>query len=122
MEITKFLPNPLNPSLPITTGNWTLQNKRQHISIARAFVRNPMILILDEATSALDTISEKQIQEATHNLTQNRTTLIVAHRLSTIRGADRIAVIDHGGMAEFGTYEELMEKKGLFYEMQKMQM
>lgn len=81
-----------------------------------------MILILDEATSALDTISEKQIQEATHNLTQNRTTLIVAHRLSTIRGADRIAVIDHGGMAEFGTYEELMEKKGLFYEMQKMQM
>lgn len=55
-------------------------------------------------------------------MTQNRTTLIVAHRLSTIRGADRIAVIDHGGMAEFGTYEELMKKKGLFYEMQKMQM
>lgn len=96
--------------------------QRQRISIARAFVRNPKILILDEATSALDTISEKQIQKATHNLTQNRTTLIVAHRLSTIRDADRIAVIDNGGVAELGTYDELMEKKGIFYKMCKMQM
>ena len=95
--------------------------QRQRISIARAFVRNPKILILDEATSALDTISEKQIQEATHNLAHDRTTLIVAHRLSTIRDADRIAVVENGGIAEIGTYEELIEKKGAFYEMQRMQ-
>lgn len=79
-------------------------------------------IILDEATSALDTISERQIQEATRNLTKDRTTLIVAHRLSTIRDADKIAVIDNGGLAEFGTYEELMERKGIFYEMRSMQM
>ena len=120
-EMIDSLPEGLDTRIQEHGGNLS-GGQRQRISIARAFVRNPKILILDEATSALDTISEKQIQEATHNLTQNRTTLIVAHRLSTIRGADRIAVIDHGGMAEFGTYEELMEKKGLFYEMQKMQM
>ena len=95
--------------------------QRQRISIARAFVRNPKNLILDEATSALDTISEKQIQEATHNLAHDRTTLIVAHRLSTIRDADRIAVVENGGIAEIGTYEELIDKKGAFYEMQRMQ-
>ena len=82
-------------------------------------MRNPKNLILDEATSALDTISEKQIQEATHNLAHDRTTLIVAHRLSTIRDADRIAVVENGGIAEIGTYEELIEKTGL--EMQRMQ-
>ncbi len=78
--------------------------------------------LVDSLPQGLDTISEKQIQEATRNLTKDRTTLIVAHRLSTIRDADRIAVIKHGGVAEFGTYEELMEKKGSFYEMREMQM
>jgi len=96
--------------------------QRQRISIARAFVRNPKILILDEATSALDSISEKQIQGAVNNLVKDRTTLIVAHRLSTIRDADKIAVIGHGGLEEFGTYEELMELKGKFYELKELQM
>ena len=76
---------------------------------------------MDEATSALDTIAEKQIQEAIRNITKDRTTLIVAHRLSTIRDADRIAVVDNGRIAEIGTYEELMEKKGIFFEMRQMQ-
>lgn len=96
--------------------------QRQRISIARAFVRNPKILILDEATSALDSISEKQIQTAINNLVKNRTTLIVAHRLSTIRDADKIAVIGNGGLEEFGTYDELMELKGKFYELKELQM
>lgn len=96
--------------------------QRQRISIARAFVRDPSILILDEATSALDSISEKQIQTAINNLVKDRTTLIVAHRLSTIRDADKIAVIGHGGLEEFGTYEELMAKKGKFYELKELQM
>jgi ATP-binding cassette subfamily B protein len=85
-------------------------------------VRNPKILILDEATSALDTASERQIQEATNRLAKNRTTFIVAHRLSTIRDADKIAVMEPGGLKEFGTYEELMEKKGAFYQLKEMQL
>lgn len=120
-EMIDSLPSGLDTKIQEHGGNLS-GGQRQRISIARAFVRNPKILILDEATSALDTISEKQIQEATRNLTRNRTTLIVAHRLSTIRDADRIAVIDNGGVAEFGTYEDLMEKKGIFYEMRQMQM
>lgn len=96
--------------------------QRQRISIARAFVRNPKILILDEATSALDSISEKQIQTAVNNLVKDRTTLIVAHRLSTIKDADRIAVIGKGGLEELGTYDELMAKKGRFYELKELQM
>ncbi|MCI5586724.1 MAG: ABC transporter ATP-binding protein/permease [Lachnospiraceae bacterium] len=120
-EMIDNLPDGIDTKIQEHGGNLS-GGQRQRISIARAFVRNPKILILDEATSALDTISEKQIQKATHNLTKNRTTLIVAHRLSTIRDADRIAVIDNGGVAELGTYEELMEKKGIFYKMCKMQM
>lgn len=96
--------------------------QRQRVSIARAFVRNPKVLILDEATSALDSISEKEIQTAVNNLVKDRTTLIVAHRLSTIRDADRIAVIGQGGLEEIGTYEELMAKRGRFYELKELQM
>ena len=116
-EMIDALPDGLDTRIQEHGGNLS-GGQRQRISIARAFVRNPKILILDEATSALDTISEKQIQEATHNLAHDRTTLIVAHRLSTIRDADRIAVVENGGIAEIGTYEELIEKKGAFYEMQ----
>ncbi len=95
--------------------------QRQRISIARAFIRNPKILILDEATSALDPISEKKIQQAIETLVQNRTTLIVAHRLSTIRNADKIAVIGEGGLLEFGSYDELMAKRGEFYKLRELQ-
>ena len=96
--------------------------QRQRISIARALIRDPEIIILDEATSALDSISEKEIQEALNNLTKGRTTFIVAHRLSTIKGADKIAVLRDGHCTEYGSYDELMELKGEFYEMRKLQL
>lgn len=102
-------------------GNNLSGGQRQRISIARAFIRDPRILILDEATSALDTISEKKIQDAIHNLVQDRTTLIVAHRLSTIRDADKIAVVGNGGIEEFGTYDELLDLKGEFYRLKNLQ-
>ena len=96
--------------------------QRQRISIARALIRDPDIIILDEATSALDSISEKEIQEALNNLTKDRTTFIVAHRLSTIKGADRIAVLREGHCTEYGSYDELMALKGEFYEMRRLQL
>ena len=95
--------------------------QRQRLSIARALIRDPKVIIFDEATSALDSVSEKEIQKAINNLSKDRTTFIVAHRLSTIRDADRIAVIKNGVCAEIGTFEELMEKKGEFYKMQTLQ-
>lgn len=96
--------------------------QRQRISIARAIIRDPKVIILDEATSALDTISEKEIQDALDRLIKDRTTFIVAHRLSTVRGADRIVVLDKGKIREEGSYEELMAQKGEFYEMERLQM
>jgi ATP-binding cassette subfamily B protein len=95
--------------------------QRQRVSIARALIRNPRVIVLDEATSALDSISERLIQEALDNLTKDRTTFIVAHRLSTIRNADKIAVINDGHCVEYGTYDELMELKGEFYRMKAIQ-
>lgn len=95
--------------------------QRQRISIARALIRNPKVIVLDEATSALDSISEKLIQEALNNLTKDRTTFIVAHRLSTIKDADKIAVIADGHCVEYGTYDELINLKGEFYQMKKIQ-
>ena len=95
--------------------------QRQRISIARAIIRDPSVIIFDEATSALDSVSEREIQRAIDNLTHDRTTFIVAHRLSTIKNADRIAVLRNGRCEELGSYDELMDKKGLFYEMQTAQ-
>lgn len=95
--------------------------QRQRLSIARAIIRDPRVIILDEATSALDSISEREIQHAINNLTHDRTTFIVAHRLSTIRDADRIAVIKDGVCVEIGSFAELMEKQGEFYQMQTAQ-
>ena len=89
--------------------------QRQRISIARAIIRDPRVIIFDEATSALDSVTEREIQEAIDELTRDRTTFIVAHRLSTIRNADKIAVIKDGRCVEYGTWDELLEKKGEFY-------
>ncbi len=95
--------------------------QKQRISIARALIRNPDVIIFDEATSALDTLSEKEIQQAINNLSKDKTTFIVAHRLSTIKNADRIAVMKDGVCCEMGTYDELVQKKGEFYRMQQPQ-
>ena len=94
--------------------------QKQRVSIARALIRDPKILILDEATSALDNVSEYLVQKAIDKLVHARTTFIVAHRLSTIRGADRIVVMEEGKMVEVGTYEELMAKGGRFCELERM--
>lgn len=107
---------------PITEHGSNLSGgQRQRVSIARALIRNPKIIILDEATSALDAVSERKIQNALENLKDGRTTFIVAHRLSTIKNADRIAVISEGVCSEIGSYDELMERHGLFYHMQSAQ-
>ncbi|MBO7234384.1 MAG: ABC transporter ATP-binding protein [Paludibacteraceae bacterium] len=95
--------------------------QRQRISIARAILKNPPILILDEATSALDTASEKQVQEALDNLMKNRTTLVVAHRLSTIKNADLICVMQDGHIVEQGTHDELYALNGYYTKLWQMQ-
>ena len=91
--------------------------EKQRIAIARAIIHNPKILILDEATAALDTETEKLIQDALKKLVRNRTTLAIAHRLSTLRNADRLLVLDHGKVAEFGTHSELLENRGIYYKL-----
>ena len=95
--------------------------QKQRLSIARVFLKNPPILILDEATSALDNTTEILIQQSLDELCRGRTTLVVAHRLSTIKNADEIAVISGGKIVEQGTHEELIEQGGLYAELYSLQ-
>ncbi|MCE2451973.1 MAG: ATP-binding cassette domain-containing protein, partial [Nitrospinae bacterium] len=95
--------------------------ERQRIAIARAILRDPSILLLDEATSALDTESEQLIQDALEPLMKDRTTFVVAHRLSTVRNADLIIVLDGGRIVERGTHDELMKRGGLYQRLYEMQ-
>lgn len=95
--------------------------ERQRISIARALLHDPKILILDEVTSSVDTETEKAIQEALYRLIKGRTTIAIAHRLSTLRNSDKIIVLDEGQLAEMGSNDELMEKKGIFYKLIQIQ-
>lgn len=95
--------------------------QRQRLAIARALLQNPEILILDEATSALDTVSERLVQEALDDLSRDRTTLVIAHRLSTVQKADQIAVLDQGRVVEVGTHDELLRKGGYYSRLYSMQ-
>ena len=96
-------------------GDKLSTGEKQRVAIARAILRDPRILILDEATSSVDTETEKKIQEALELLMKSRTTIAIAHRLSTLRNCDRLLVIDDGRLAEQGTHDELMKKKGIFH-------
>jgi len=95
--------------------------QKQRLSIARAIIRDPKILVLDEATSSLDVQSEKLIQEALENLEKNKTTFIIAHRLSTVRKADKILVLEKGKIVEQGTHDELIKNKGAYYKFYNLQ-
>ncbi|EGT39940.1 CBN-HAF-8 protein [Caenorhabditis brenneri] len=97
--------------------------QKQRIAIARALIRNPRVLILDEATSALDADSESMVQEALNRCARERTVVVIAHRLSTVRSADRIAVIEKGNVTEMGNHEELMKNEsGLYYKLVSKQL
>ncbi|MDP4118758.1 MAG: ABC transporter ATP-binding protein [Bacillota bacterium] len=118
-EFVDKMPNGLDTFIGEHGGKLS-GGQKQRISIARALIRDPKIIILDEATSALDNISEYQVQQAMGSLIKDRTTFIVAHRLSTIRDANRIVVMDEGRIVEMGTYEELMENRGEFYKLKNL--
>jgi len=105
----------------IGEGGATLSGgEKQRISIARVFLANPPILILDEATSALDSITERNIQKSLDELSEGRTTLVVAHRLTTVRKANVIIVITKDGIAEMGNHDELMKLQGIYYKLNQV--
>ena len=100
-------------------GSQLSGGQKQRIAIARAIMKNPAVLILDEATSALDAENEKIVQAALDKIMTGKTSVIVAHRISTIRDADEIVVFNEGEVVEKGKYEHLMAQKGIFYKLEK---
>ena len=111
---------PMGYQTQLSDGAGLSGGQKQRISIARVFLANPPILILDEATSALDSITERNIQKSLDELSEGRTTLVVAHRLTTIRKADVIIVITKDGIAEMGNHEELINMKGIYYKLNQV--
>jgi len=122
-HVTDFLPQlaggldaPAGPRGSNLSGG-----QRQRVAIARALLRDTPILLLDEATSALDTKSEAVVQAALEKLSQGRTTLVIAHRLSTVRNADKIVVMDQGRVVDEGTHDTLLERGGIYADLYNMQ-
>ncbi|MCX8162295.1 MAG: ABC transporter ATP-binding protein/permease, partial [Candidatus Bathyarchaeota archaeon] len=110
-----ILEKPLRYDTPCGEGGRMLSGgERQRIAIARTVISDPKILILDEATSSVDTITEDGIKKALDNIARGRTTIIIAHRLSTVKDVDRLIVVDKGEIVEVGTHEELLERNGLY--------
>ncbi|WP_372919743.1 ABC transporter ATP-binding protein [Salegentibacter sp.] len=119
-EFVKDLPKGLETNIG-DSGNKLSGGQKQRLSIARAVLKNPPIMILDEATSALDTESEKLVQKALENMMKNRTSIVIAHRLSTIQNADKIVVMQKGEIVEEGKHLELLQKKGTYQKLVEMQ-
>lgn len=119
-EFIKELPEQFDTNIG-DSGNKLSGGQKQRLSIARAVLKNPPIMILDEATSALDTESERLVQDALENMMRNRTSVVIAHRLSTIQDADLIVVLSKGEIVEQGKHNELLAQKGVYYNLVKMQ-
>jgi subfamily B ATP-binding cassette protein MsbA len=119
-EFVKDLPEGIHTNIG-DSGNKLSGGQKQRLSIARAVLKNPPIMILDEATSALDTESERLVQVALENMMQNRTSIVIAHRLSTIQKADMIVVMQKGKIVEQGTHDELLAKNGTYSKLVSMQ-
>ena len=102
-------------------GSMLSVGQRQLIAFLRAYVSKPAILILDEATSSIDAVSEKLIQKATDTITKNRTSIVIAHRLATVKKADKIIVMEKGKIVEYGTHNELLKQKGYYSKLYEIQ-